>query len=607
MDHPPDASLLAGIAGALRLLLQPGDFDASMQGALAEIGRAARVDRVYIFECNTPEGGAMVWSQKYEWTADGIEPQIDNPALQNMCFAEICPRWQAELETGLPVVGVVAELDEAERILLEPQGILSIAAVPIRSGGILAGMVGFDDCREAGNWMPQTIQLLEAAAGGFGGAMARKVADDALREAHAILQIQAEELREHRRVATSLIEEARQAEQRAAAASEAKSTFLAVMSHEMRTPLNGIIGFTDLILSESPPDPIASHAAAIQSSGRILLGLINEVLDFSRIESGNVELEPVVADIREAASSALAGLRRAAERKGLVVELIVEDSVPHQLRLDVTRYQQILLNLVGNAVKFTDRGAVCVLIAVTRLDSDTVTLHTAVSDDGIGIEPDALERIFEPFGQADVSVHRRYGGTGLGLAISRNLCRLMGGDITAASRPGRGSTFTFRLAAGICSADTAIVALPGRVIPALAAEYPLNILIVDDVPTNRQLLCRLLEKMGYSPAVATHGEEALELTAARAFDLVLMDILMPGIDGRETTQRLRQREAGKGRWLRIIGLSADATPENARRCLDSGMDGFLTKPIQIDDLAAAIRRSHAEINGVELRRTGAAG
>lgn len=577
--------LLAGLARALQSLLHGGEFNSNVQRALGELGQAADTERVYIFEnLRDASGSIHAIRQRFEWVAEGTVPEIDNPDLQFIPYDPKLARWRTHFLRHEPVYGIVSDFPDGERDILEPQNILALAVVPIVFEDPFWGFLGFDNCRTARHWTTEEIELLQAAAAGFGGAFERQVASDRLREANDTLALQAAELQRSRRVALSLTEDAQLAGENAAAANRAKSEFLAVMSHEMRTPLHGILGFVDLLLDEPLPPVALDHVRTVGSSGQILLTLINDLLNFSKIESGSLEIDPSVVDLREVLLPDTQTLRRLADQRRISLKVSFDPSVPTYLELDANRFRQIARNIIGNAIKFTEKGGVSVTITTSPFEkTDSLLLETTVEDTGIGIGDDNLTRIFEPFIQASVTTHRRHGGTGLGLSICRNLCTKMGGSIDVQSELGRGSIFQFSVLAR--PVNPATLERRGtnldRIIPNLEIDRSTTFLVVDDVATNRRLMSAILKRMGLEATLAESGEDALQKCASRAFTVILMDVCMPGIDGYETTTRIRELETSTGHRSAIFGLSADVLPENHQLCLRHGMNGFLSKPLHL--------------------------
>jgi signal transduction histidine kinase/CheY-like chemotaxis protein len=383
------------------------------------------------------------------------------------------------------------------------------------------------------------------------------------------------------RAAQSLINSSRKAEE----ASRAKSDFLATMSHEIRTPMNGVLGFTQLLLESGLTAEQREHAQLIYNSGEALLTVINDILDFSKIEAGKLEIEARPTALVSATRETLGLLRNTAERKGVKLELFCDLAVPAGVMLDAMRYRQVLLNLVGNALKFTPRGRVDVSLAVV-----SGQLEVKVVDEGIGIPAAVLPHLFGKFVQAESSTSRRFGGTGLGLAISKRLVELMGGAIGVTSVEGQGSTFWFRLP--IVEAIVERERVP-KALPRHRASRK-RVLLAEDNLTNQMLARRVLEKMDHDVVVANNGLEAVARMREQHFDVVLMDCQMPELDGFDATREIRTWEASLSRdRTPIIALTANAFADDVERCLASGMDSVMTKPFKLVDLEAALDRIEA--------------
>jgi signal transduction histidine kinase/DNA-binding response OmpR family regulator len=370
----------------------------------------------------------------------------------------------------------------------------------------------------------------------------------------------------------------------AQAAARARSEFLAVMSHEIRTPLNGVIGVAALLEDTELGPAQRDYVRLLRQSGDHLLELINDILDFSRLEAERVELEEADFAPRTLLRSVVEMFLTQASAKDLHLSATTDDQAPAVVSGDPGRLRQILLNLVGNAVKFTDKGWISVTLTHEPAPDGCVKLLFSVADSGIGIEPEAIDRMFQEFTQMDGSISRRFGGSGLGLAICRRLVELMGGSITVQSRPGSGSTFRFDVA--VRPAKAALPAdMVGDIEPRPAPG--MRILLAEDNPTNRIVALRMLERLGHRADVVGNGLEAIAALERTRYDLVLMDVMMPTMDGLIATRKIRAAE-GAGARIAIVGLTAGSGPDNLTACLEAGMDAVTIKPVTPERLRAAL-------------------
>jgi PAS domain S-box-containing protein len=655
--------------------------DATIQHAIGTLGDAAQVSRVYIFEIHPDARGQALCSQRHEWCAPGVEPQINNPALQHLPMAEAgFGRWLSQLSAEQTIAGDIDDFPLEEQPILRAQGIVSLTVVPVHIRDQLWGFIGFDECQHAGKWTHEVIECLRITARVLAGAIDRLsylhrhdqlMADhqqlidsldeivfrfdaagrwtllsaawdkrlgwdagqclgrpavkyvhpaDRAKALRSWVGVQAArqqsfrgELRfrqangefrwmlvsaraqrdESSRVigvtgtltdiAAAKAAEAELIDARAAAeaASRSKSEFLSTMSHELRTPLNAVIGLSESLLDESTSLEAARvrrYLEMIHSSGRQLLTQINDILDFVRIDAGRVQIEPSRFDLGILVANAIEAVRRELNAKSLRTE-IHRPKDPLWVEADQRLLNQALHYILNNAIKFTPASGLLVASVSERPEGG---VKIAMRDSGIGIPPAQLDRLFEPFSQADASLSRPYRGTGLGLSLVERIVRLHGGSVSVASSPGAGSTFTIELPPSVLAAPIVTRSAPA------AESASRRVLLVDADVNQHTILGDYLQRQGWEVVHCDRSETALATLDTRPPALAIVDVHLPGISGLELIARLRA--APETKLLPIIAIAALATHDSAQRCRAVGANLFLAKPIALRALSEHIQQ-----------------
>ncbi len=704
-----------GLTDCSRVLLSAagaaGAVDQVLNRCLESLLHASGASRVYLFENFEDPADGPCMRQRYEACADGVTPEIDNPELQHLPYEPYFGRWRRELQGGSLISGPVTAFPEGERRVLEPQGILSILVLPVFVQGGWYGFVGFDDTECVRPWRDEDIRLLWMTAEMIGGYLS--------------LRRMQEELTEARDAAED--------------ANRAKSVFLANMSHEVRTPMNAVLGMNQLALKVAVEPRQRRYLEIVEESANSLLGVLNDILDFSKMEAGQLVVESVPFELRGGVDAVMRTLAVKAQEKGLELVCHLAPDLPAVLEGDPLRLRQILINLVGNAVKFTEQGYVAVRGEVVGEEAGELVLLFSVEDTGVGIPAERREKIFERFSQVDSSMARRHGGSGLGLSICRRLVELMGGRIWVSDGVDGGVTFNFTIRSRRGAVETEPFALPGfdfsslpvlvaaahplcrrglaetfgswgfpvitaadggevatalagaeaagcpvRLLVAepaclaagsaravdrpvvialvavgdrggdgqgsgLAADFslakpvgrdelrgvveaaltgrpfvadadqwqpatdrwtPLRVLLAEDIVANQELARVVLEEAGHAVVCVDNGVEVLGALAADTFDVVIMDVQMPRMDGLAATAVIRRCERDEpaeegnehaslidgvrrrlaGRRLPILAMTAHAMSGDRERCLAEGMDGYITKPFVPREVFALLEK-----------------
>jgi signal transduction histidine kinase/FixJ family two-component response regulator/PAS domain-containing protein len=564
---------LLGVMNEVAEMLLSSDLahlSETLHKAMGSMARCLDIDRIYVWR-NEQRGDGLCYVQQFEWLKESMQESNTVRRSTGSSYFQTISRWDEAFSHGAVVNGPLAKLSHDEQEALAPFDIESILVIPIFLEDRFWGFMSFDDCHQDREFSTDEVNILKSGALMIASTVERSTME---------------------RERTEALEQAIQA-------SKAKGDFLSNMSHEMRTPMNAIIGMTSIGKSSAAIERKDYAFEKIEDASTHLLGVINDILDMSKIEANKLEISPTSFDFEKMLQKVVNVINFYVEQHTQAFHLTIDNRIPRTVTGDAQRIAQVITNLLSNAVKFTpDGGAIHLDVHYVEEEDDCITLRIEVVDTGIGITPEQQARLFNSFEQAESGTSRKFGGTGLGLAISKRIVEMMGGRIWIESEEGKGAAFIFTIQVRRDEEGVASLREGGQAPTGAPDEWEAEqfdgyrVLLVEDMEINREIVFALLEPTLLAIDTAENGLEALEKYAAdpARYDLILMDMQMPEMDGLEATRRIRALDDPRAQQVPIIAMTANVFREDIERCLKAGMDDHVGKPIDIEEVITKLQR-----------------